>query len=77
MTELSNAIRVNCCDAVFGGALACHCSACHRTFTSPSGFTAHRKNGECVDPQDLGMVKADRKWDGWQMPGTYVPEDAA
>lgn len=53
-------------------------SLCHLTFTSVSGFTAHRKGGKCVQPTDLGMVTADRKWLGWAMPGTWAgPEDDA
>lgn len=52
-------------------------SLCHRTFTSVSAFTAHRRKSECVNPETLGMVPADRKWRGWSLPGTWTPEDAA
>lgn len=40
-----------------------HCAAeCHLTFGGVSGFDAHRRNGECVDPATLGMVERDGIW---------------
>jgi hypothetical protein len=33
----------------------CHCTSCHRTFGGLTGFDMHRKDGKCLDPQDLGM----------------------
>lgn len=65
------------CNAWWTGIAAAHCSGCHRTFTSVSGFTTHRKRGACGDPEALGMVPADRKWEGWALPGTYTPGDDA
>ena len=71
-----NAIR-HFCGAWWTGRGAAHCGGCHRTFTSVSAFVAHRRKGECVDPESLGMVRADRQWIGWSLPGTWTPEDAA
>jgi hypothetical protein len=38
-----------------------HCAAlgCHRTFGGVTGFDAHRKDGECINPTTLGMVLSD------------------
>lgn len=70
--------RYRCsCNAWWTGIAAAHCSGCHRTFTSVSGFATHRKRGACADPEALGMVSADRKWEGWALPGTYTPGDDA
>lgn len=40
----------------------CHCTACHRNFGGISGFDAHRRGGQCLDPEKLGMSKKDRVW---------------
>lgn len=72
-----NAIRCSCGDW-WTGMSAAHCGGCHLTFTSVSGFTAHRKGGNCSNPAEIGMVRADRKYPAWAMPGTWAgPEDAA
>lgn len=39
-----------------------HCSVCHRTFGSVSGFDRHRRNGECIDPTTVGLVARDGVW---------------
>lgn len=39
-----------------------HCPTCHRTFGGVTGFDAHRKDGDCVDPTDFGMVERDGVW---------------
>lgn len=39
-----------------------HCTVCHRTFGGVSGFDAHRRNGQCLDPVTLGMIERDRVW---------------
>lgn len=71
-------ITANCCTARWTGASAAHCSGCHQTFTSASGFTAHRKAAGCVDPSELGMVRLERKaWTGWAFPGSWEGPDAA
>jgi len=38
-----------------------HCGArsCGRTFGGVKGFDAHRKDGNCLDPAMLGMVRND------------------
>lgn len=72
----ANAIR-HSCGEWWMGIGAAHCGGCHRTFTSVSAFTTHRRKSECVNPETLGMVPADRKWRGWSLPGTWTPEDAA
>lgn len=70
-----NAIRC-ACGEWWTALAAAHRAGCHRTFTSVSGFTAHRKAGKCIDPIELGMVRAERKYEAWAMPGTWAgPED--
>lgn len=32
-----------------------HCTICHNTFSSVTGFDRHRKAGACLDPRTLGM----------------------
>lgn len=55
-----------------------HCAAeCHHTFGSVSGFDAHRRGGECLDPATLPMHRNDRgiwKWDGR---GSHLDGDSA
>lgn len=38
-----------------------HCAAkgCHQTFGGVTGFDAHRRDGECINPTTLGMVLSD------------------
>ncbi|NMO00854.1 hypothetical protein HH308_06455 [Gordonia sp. TBRC 11910] len=64
-----HAIRCPRCPAWWTGRAACHCSGCHETFTSVSGFDAHRRGSACKTPQETGLVRADRDWPGWQHPG--------
>lgn len=33
-----------------------HCSACHRTFGSVSGFDQHRLRGHCAEPAERGLL---------------------
>jgi hypothetical protein len=73
--------RCGGCESRWSGAVIAHCSTCHRTFTSPSGFDRHRSRkyddssgkrvmvrdyGQCYDPADDGMVQNDRGQ--WGMP---------
>lgn len=45
------------CGTRWNGTRTAHCAAqCHRTFTGVTGFDAHRRDGQCVDPASLGMV---------------------
>lgn len=39
-----------------------HCSGCHRTFGGVTYFDAHRCNGWCLNPADLGLVERDGLW---------------
>lgn len=44
-----------------------HCSSCHVTFGSVSGFDRHRRGGECLDPRQLAMHRDARGV--WRMDG--------
>lgn len=70
-------ITTGCCDATWTGIAAAHCSGCHETFTSASTFDRHRRGGKCLNPAELGMVRADRAWRGWSLPGSWSGPDAA
>ena len=50
------------CREKWSGLRRAHCTACHRTFNSTGGFDDHRKNGKCLDPEDLGMELRDGIW---------------
>lgn len=41
-----------------------HCAAgsCHRTFGSVSAFDRHRRGGECLHPEEVGMQERDGVW---------------
>jgi hypothetical protein len=44
-----------------------HCTTCHHTFGSVTGFDRHRRNGECIAPTALPMHKDRRgvwRYDG-------------
>lgn len=43
--------NVNCCDAKLRGGQTAHCTACCETFTRPTLFDRHRRNGRCLDPR--------------------------
>jgi hypothetical protein len=65
------------CDGWWTGLTACHCSACHRNFTSIGAFDSHRGGSHahatrhCVDPASVGLVPADKPWPGWSRPGIW------
>lgn len=45
------------CGARWAGSNTTHCGACHAfTFTGVGAFDAHRKNGRCNPPADVGLV---------------------
>jgi hypothetical protein len=80
----STAIACARCDNWWTGLTACHCSACHRTFTGIKAFDMHRAGSHargtrhCVDPVSVGLVPAGKSWPGWSRPGTWRgPEDDA
>lgn len=39
-----------------------HCPTCHATFGGVTAFDRHRRDGRCVDPRALGMVRRDGVW---------------
>ncbi len=39
-----------------------HCTTCHRTFGGVTYFDAHRCNGWCNNPADLGLVEHGGLW---------------
>lgn len=41
-----------------------HCAAghCHRTFGSVSAFDRHRRGGECLHPEEVGMQERNGVW---------------
>jgi len=60
------------CGARWSGLATCHCAACHESFTSVSGFDAHRTGEACKDPAAIGMARADRTDQAW----TFLATDA-
>lgn len=58
------------CDNRWNGLAACHCSGCHETFSSVSGFDRHRRGGECLKPAEIGLVRDGRG--SWSFPGPKV-----
>jgi len=44
-----------------------HCATCHQTFGAVSSFDRHRRGGQCIDPETLGMWRDPRGM--WRMPG--------
>ena len=58
------------CGARWGGFKTSHCLACHFTFSTVANFDRHQRNGECIDPSEVGLVLAPRAgyW-VWQQPG--------
>jgi hypothetical protein len=72
------------CGASWGGLVACHCAACHRTFSSVKPFDRHRighySNRICVDPGTVTDKKGrpamkfntDRSCSYWSM-ANYDP----
>jgi len=58
------------CDNQWTGLRACHCGACHVTFTGVRGFDIHRRGSRCHDPATVGLVQIARQhWTGWGEPG--------
>lgn len=43
------------CKCKWNGLNACHCTGCHKTFKSLSGFDKHRRDFKCLDPLEIGM----------------------
>lgn len=70
----------NGCASTWTGLLACHCGACHRTFTGLAAFDAHRSYGKCKDPATVlnqagepRLMRVDKRtWSGWSLAGNGV-----
>jgi hypothetical protein len=70
-------IQCSGCDNGWTGTSACHCCACHRTFTGITAFDIHRTGGECSDPTGIFTEKGEPRlvavdklyWSGWACPG--------
>jgi len=66
-------IECNGCAHRWTGLSACHCPACHRTFTGIGAFDRHRCAGACQPPANVGLVRIRRgRWQGWGQPGEYL-----
>lgn len=58
------------CGSRWGGGNTAHCGACHHTFTTVSNFDRHRRNGECLNPRDAGLIARERPgYTAWSEPG--------
>jgi len=59
------------CGSRWSGLSTAHCAAasCHQTFTGPSAFSDHRRDGRCVPPAAAGMVLRERAgYEAWGFP---------
>lgn len=45
----------------------CHCMVCGENFTVVANFDKHRKDGQCLPPESIGMVLNERGI--WAKPG--------
>lgn len=43
------------CGARWSGNSTCHCGSCHISLSGVTNFDRHRRNGQCLDPAELGM----------------------
>ena len=48
------------CGRKWTGMKECHCTACHRHFSTVRNFDAHMKRGRCVDPLTLHQRSSSR-----------------
>lgn len=46
----------------------CHCATCYKTWGGVTGFDAHRRNGQCVEPKGYVEVKG-----VWRQPAPANP----
>lgn len=57
------------CDAAWNALSVAHCATCHRTFTTVGAFDRHRRNGHCLDPDEIKQLvrkfRAGREVWGW------------
>ena len=58
--------QVSCCGQRWEGAERAHCcrrtGGCGRVFDNPRLFDRHRRVRGCLDPAELGLVRADDIW---------------
>lgn len=60
----------NCRCPIGSGLKTAHCTVCHNTFTTPGNFDRHRRGGQCLAPENVGLVSSRRPWGSiWHMPG--------
>jgi hypothetical protein len=57
------------------------CAGCKRLFSSDSAFDRHRRGGECMEPQDVGLIPRQSRTAEdeviFSLPGGYFDEDAS
>lgn len=78
-TRIRDSFGCTKCPERWTGRTTAHCSACHRTFTGPSAFDAHRTGSHanntrrCLDPDTITDQHGNklfhkvqkRHWSGW------------
>lgn len=64
-------VGANCCEARWNGLRTSHCSNCHQTFTAPSAFDRHRRGGQCLAPDTVGLGDAGRAYPCWGDTASY------
>jgi hypothetical protein len=73
-------ITCNGCDQVWTALGACHCGACHRTFSGIKLFDRHRthhgERGSCVDPTTVKGSPIEFRDGMWRGP-EMTEEDVA
>lgn len=57
------------CGRRWTGLNTAHCTTCHNTFSGVTGFDKHRKDGECINPPEVGLVDAGRTYSCWKQKG--------
>lgn len=62
------------CPARWSGYTRAHCSVCHCTFGGYTLFDDHRRDGTCLSPDTIGMVKTIRS--GQPIWGTVMDDEA-
>jgi hypothetical protein len=61
------------CGGAWCGLKTCHCTVCHQTFTTVTGFDRHRTgpagDRRCITPEQAGLVLMGRDYPCWGIPG--------
>jgi hypothetical protein len=63
---MSTVTRCLTCAQRWSGLRACHCAACHCTFSGVSAFDRHQRGGRCQHP---AVVALDERDGVWRFPG--------